>query len=87
MPPPTGFFQFVSGLGRAFLQTKFLAVGSSLEHLSIKRDFQIGPTVLALKLEKGRDLGVATIPPPPTEQKLAYFSNHKDDIQSKQILL
>ena len=30
------FFHFFSGMGGAFLQTKFLAIGSSLVHLSIK---------------------------------------------------
>ena len=39
------------------MQTKFLAVGSSLGHLSMKKIFQIGPTALALKLDKGRVLG------------------------------
>ena len=36
-PPPTGFFQFFSGMGRTFLKTKFLAVGSSLGNLSMKK--------------------------------------------------
>ena len=57
MLPPNRFFQFFSGMGRAFLQTKFLAVGSSLGHLSMKKIFEMGPTVLALKLDKGRVLG------------------------------
>ena len=48
----------------------------------MKKHFQIGPTVLALKLDKGRVLGVATTPHLPIEQKLTYFSNHEDDIQS-----
>ena len=34
------FFQFFSGMGRAFMQTKFLVVGSSLEHLSMKKFFK-----------------------------------------------
>ena len=33
------FFQFFSEMGRAFLQTKFLFVGSSLGHLSMKKFF------------------------------------------------
>ena len=42
--------------------------------------FQIGLTVLALKLVKGGCWGgVATTP---IEQKLTYFSYHEDDIQS-----
>ena len=82
---PRRFYQFFSGIGRAFLQTKVLAVGSSLGHLPIK-NFQIGPTVLALKLDKGRVLGVRQpqpMPPspPPTAHKLTQFSNHEDDIQ------
>ena len=44
------------------------------------KNFQIGPTVLALKLDKGRVLGgMAT---PSIEQKFTYFSDHEDDIQS-----
>ena len=53
---PNRLFKFFSLMGRAFLQTKFLAVGLSLGHLSIEKIFQIGPTVLALKLDKGRVL-------------------------------
>ena len=40
------------------------------------------PTVLALKLEKGRVLGGGNQTPPALEQKLTYFSNHEGDIQS-----
>ena len=45
--------------------------------------FQIGLTILALNVDKGRCWGggVATTPPP-TEHKLTYFSDHEDDIQS-----
>ena len=84
MPPPSPnrFFQFFSEMGRAFLQTKFLPVDSSLGHLSIKI-FQIGPTVLALKLDKGKVLEGSN---PTIEQKFTYFYNHEDDIPSKQIL-
>ena len=46
----------------------------------MKKVFQIGPTMLALKLDKGRVLGVGT------EQKLTSFSNHKNEIQSQQNL-
>ena len=73
--------EFFSRIGRAFLQTKFyscrLILGASVH----EKIFQIGSTVLALKLHKERALGgggVAT----PIEQKLTYFSNHEDDIQS-----
>ena len=46
-----------------------------------EKNFQIGPTVLALKLDKGRVLGGGNHPLL-TEQKLTYFSNQEDDIQS-----
>ena len=49
-----------------------------------ERIFQIGPTVLTFKLDKGEGAGVATIW---TEQKLTYFSYHEDDIQSLQVLV
>ena len=81
MPPLNRFFQFFSEMGRAFLQSKFLPLGSSLGHLSMNTffRFQIRPTVLALKLDKGGcwEGGGNT----PIEQKLTYFSNHEDDIQ------
>ena len=57
-----------------------LILGASVH----EKMFQIGATVLALKLDKGRVLGVAI---PPIEEKLTYFSNHEDDIQSSQNLL
>ena len=79
-PPSTGFSNFSQKREELFLQTKFLPVGSSLD-LSI---FQIGPIILALKLGKGRVLGGWQPPPPSIEQKLTYFSNHEDNIQSQQ---
>ena len=76
------FFQFFSGMGRSFLQTKFLAVGSSLGHLSMKRfldwTHRLGPKTRQREGARGWQ-------PPPlhlTEQKLACFSNHEDDIRS-----
>ena len=69
LPPPNRFFQFFSGRGRAFLQTKLLPVGSSLGYLSMKtfsdRTYRLGSKI--------RQRGV---------QKLIYFSDHEDDIQS-----
>ena len=64
-------------MGRAFLQTKFFQIGP-------KKIFQIGPTVLALKLDKGRVLGGGGGEGNHShiEQKLTYVSNHEDDIQS-----
>ena len=55
---PNRFFQLFSEMQRAFLQTKFLPVGSSLGYLSMK-NFQMGHTVLGVKLDKGRE-GAAT---------------------------
>ena len=34
---PNRFFQFFSGMGIVFMQNKFLALGSSLGHLSMKK--------------------------------------------------
>ena len=39
-PPPQQVFPIFSDMGRAFLQTKFLPVGSSLGHLPIKKFFK-----------------------------------------------
>ena len=74
----TGFSSFLEN-GKSFLQTNFLAVGSSLRHLSVK-SFQIGPTVLTLKLDKGMVLagGVATTP----MDLFTFYYNHENDIQS-----
>ena len=47
-----------------------LILGASVH----KKIFQIGPTVLALKLDKGRVLGA--------DFSFTYFSNHEDDSQS-----
>ena len=41
---------------KSFIPNKFLAVCTFLGHLSMKNVFQIGPTVLALKLDKERVL-------------------------------
>ena len=38
--PPNRFVQLFSEMGRASLQTKFLPVGSSLGHLSMKKFFK-----------------------------------------------
>ena len=61
--PSQQVFLIFLEMGRAFLQTKFLPVGSSLGLLSMKKYFQIGPTVLALKLDKGRVRGGGNHPP------------------------
>ena len=58
MPPPTSFSNFSQKWEELYWQTKFLPVGSSLGHASShEKIFQIGPTILALKLDKGRVLG------------------------------
>ena len=63
---PQQVFQCFSEMGRAFLQTKFLAVGSSLGNLSLALKLEKGRMlVLALKLEKGRMLGSGNHPLPP----------------------
>ena len=84
-PPPNRFFQFFWGMGRAVLLSKFLAIGSSLGHLSIKkfldRTYRLGPKI------KQKEGAGGQPPPPPLEPKLTYFSNHEDDIQSQQTLV
>ena len=49
MPPPTGFPNFSREWEELSLQTKFLAVGSSLGHLSIKnfsdRTYRLGSKI------------------------------------------
>ena len=40
MPPPNWFFKILLEMIKAFLQSKFLAVGSSLGHLSMKKFFR-----------------------------------------------
>ena len=64
-----------------FLRTKFLAVGSSLRYLSIKkfsdRTHRFGP-----KIRQREGAGGGNHPHPPIEQKLTYFTDHEDDIQS-----
>ena len=58
----TRFFHSFSGMGRAFLQTKFLAIGSFLGHLSMKK-------VSRQREGAGGGGGDNT----PIEQKLTYF--------------
>ena len=86
MPPPTGFSNFSQECEELLLRTKFLTVGSSLGHLSMKnfsdRTYRLGP-----KIRQREGAGGWQPPPPPIEQKLTYFSNHEDDIQSEQILV
>ena len=77
MPPPNRFFQFFSEMGRAFLHIKFLPVGSSLGHLSMKnfsdRTCRLGSKIRHRVGAGGGGGGNY----PPIEQKLTYFSNLK----------
>ena len=79
---PTGFSSFPQKWEELFLQTKFLPVGSSLGHLPMKnfsnRTYHLGSKI---RQREGAG-GWQTTPPPSTEQKLTYFFNHEDDIQS-----
>ena len=82
----TGFTSFSWEREELLFQTKFLAVASFLGHLSMEKVFQIGPAVLALKLDKGRVLGGERGLQPPLHGLLfTYFSDHEDDIQFQQI--
>ena len=61
MPRPNRSFQFFSGMGRAFSQTKFLAVGSSLGHLSMKKNVSDRTYHLGSKIRQRESVGgVAT---------------------------
>ena len=68
---------------RAFIPNKIFAVVSYWGHLSMKKFFQIGLTVLALNVDKGRVLGGGNHH---YGLYFTYFSNHEDDNQSQQIL-
>ena len=78
---PKAFSSFSREWGELLLETNFLAVDTSLGHLSMKKfpdcRYRVGP-----KIEQKRVPGRVATPPPPTEQKLTYFSKHEDDIQS-----
>ena len=81
---PKGLPSFHREWGELLLQTNISAVVTSLGHLPMKF-FQIGVTVLALKLNKGvwwGGGGGGNHPSPSIEQKLTYFAGHEDDIQN-----
>ena len=67
-----------------FLQTKFLAVGSSLGHLSMKK-FSDQTYCLGSKIRQREGTGSGN--GGCHGLFLTYFSNHEDDIQSQQILV
>ena len=81
---PTGFSNFSQKWEELSLQIKFLPVGSSLRHLSTKnfldRTYRLGSKI------RQREGSGGCGNHPLIEQKLIYFSNHEDDIQSLQIL-
>ena len=79
MPTPNRFFKFFLRMGRAFIPNKISSCSLILRTSVHEKKFQIGPTVLALKLDEGRVLGVAT---PHGWTFFTYFSDHEDDIQS-----
>ena len=60
--PSTGIFKLFLGMERAFLQTTFLAVGSSLGHLSMKKNsdltYRLGSKI---RQREGAE-GLATTP-------------------------
>ena len=62
MPHPNRFFQLFLGMGRAFIPNKIFSCSLIPGTTVYEKIFQIGPTVLALKIDKGRVLGVATTP-------------------------
>ena len=76
---PNRFFQFFSGMGRAFISNKIFSCSLILGTSFHQTIFQIEPTVLALKLDKERVLRRWFHP---LEFFVSYFSNHEDKIQS-----
>ena len=80
MPPPTGFPSFYWEWEELLFQTNLLAAGSLLEHLSMKK-FSDRTYRLGSKIRQREDAGGRGVRAP-IEQKLSYFSNHEDDIQS-----
>ena len=51
------FFQFFSGMGGAFISNKIFSCSLILGSSVHQKICQIGPTILALKLDTGRVLG------------------------------
>ena len=54
---PQQVFQFFLRMGRAFIPNKIFSFSLILEIFVHENKFQIGPTVLALKLDEGRMMG------------------------------
>ena len=59
---------------RTFIGNKIFSCRLILGASVHQKIVQIGPTILALKLDKEKVLGI--------EQKLIYFFNNENDIQS-----
>ena len=57
--PQREYFQFCSGMGRVYIPNLLLAAGTSLGHQKV---FQIGTTVFAVKLLKGKVLACGNHP-------------------------
>ena len=66
MPPPAGFSNFSSEMGRAFCKLNFS-----------DRTYRLGS-----KIRQREDAGRESGNHHSVEQKLTYISNHEDDIQS-----
>ena len=60
--PPQQIFPVFLGMGRAFIPNKFFSCRIILETSVHEKDSQIGPTVLAVQLDKGRVLGYGNHP-------------------------
>ena len=75
------FLQFFSRMGKDFISNKSFSCSLILRTSVYQNIFQIGPTILALELDKGRVLGGGGGQPAPMDF-FTYFSNYEDDIQS-----
>ena len=82
MPRPKRVFQFFLRMARAFIPNKIFSCSLTLGTSVYEKNFQIGNTVLDLKLDEGRVLGSGDGNHPLPWIFFTYFSNHKDDIQS-----
>ena len=79
MHPPQQVFPVSLGNGDSFYSKIIFGCRLMLGAFVHEKIFHIVATVLALKLDKGRALRGFKHP---MEQKVTYFSNHDDDIQS-----
>ena len=70
---PNRFSQFCWEWGELFLQSNFFSCRLILGTSVHEKNFQMETAVLALKLDKGKVLDVATPPPPPLNKSLPIF--------------